>query len=138
MGGGLSQKLSVSETGLDTRSIAQHKKKRKIRLKYLRLGWSQGQLGHMLVKFLNSSFEGRKKERKMKGFRRNKAVPISGGPTKIYPPQQVRAMNQDYSKTISQALAAYSPLSILVPFQFRSEAVILPLKIFIESRTANS
>ena len=92
----------------------------------------------MLVKILNSSFEGRKKERKMKGFERNEAVPISEGPVKDCPSQQQRAMNQGCSKTISQALAAYSPLSILVPSISGSEAVILPLKIVVESCTANS
>lgn len=92
----------------------------------------------MLVKFLNSSFEGRKKERKMKGFERNEAVPISEGSAKDCPPQQLRAMNQSCSKTISQALAAYSPPRILVPSISGSEAVILPLKIVIESCTATS
>ncbi len=43
-----------------TRFIAQHREKQEIRLKFYRLCWSQSQLGHMLVNFLESSFEGRK------------------------------------------------------------------------------
>lgn len=73
----------------------------------------------MLVKFLNSSFEVRKQKRKMKGFERNEAVPISEGSAKDCPPQQLRAMNQSCSKTISQSLRSIQSTQDPGSFNFR-------------------
>lgn len=70
----------------------------------------------MLVKFLNSSFEARKKKRKMKGF---EAVPISEGSAKDCPPQQLRAMNQSCSKTISQSPRSIQSTQDPGSFNFR-------------------